>query len=290
MSIQKQSFISQKFWLEYYLDLLYSLIDEDVLQALVTIAEASRRLGCDDEFIAQKLLDRQIMRQIVRLVKHKNLRIQGNAAMLLSNCFATDNEEIRENYLRLCTFETEYNVIDVTLKAIYNLLNDRQFNRLNEGEYRVCRSLLCIIGNYVISESKQQWNLDLKKRFDLIDRNNDGHISLEDFARFARINRPNSTDKQIEEIFAKIDIEKKNSVTLVQFQKYFTFLRKRRDEESKKASKDFTFFRKLVLEHPMNYIYFMMNVLKRERVLIMDNDEMDAPKFCNLYIDFFSAN
>lgn len=113
--------------------------------------QAAQRMRFDNEFVIEKLMNPKIMRQIVRLISHKDWRIQHNAAILLANCFATSEFHIRAKYLQLCTFGTEYNVINVTLDAIYKLLHNRQFE-LHEAEYRVCRSLICVVGNFVISK------------------------------------------------------------------------------------------------------------------------------------------
>ena len=145
----------QQFWFEYYLELLFSMIDSDISQALATIMEAAQRMRFDNKFVMDKLMKPEIMKQIVRLVKHKDWRIQHNAAILLANLFATSEFSVRAKYLELCTYGTEYNVIDVTLTAIYKLLKNRQFN-LHEAEYRVCRSLICVIGNYVISHDNDE--------------------------------------------------------------------------------------------------------------------------------------
>ena len=93
----------QRFWLEYYLDLLHSLMDCDISQALVRIMEAAQRLGFENKIVCEILLDPVIMRQIVRLIKHKDLRIKSYAAILLSNMFSTAIDEIQGEYLKLCT-------------------------------------------------------------------------------------------------------------------------------------------------------------------------------------------
>jgi len=70
-------------------------------------------------------------------------------------------------------------------------------------------------------DKPDEWKSGLRQRFELIDSDNDGVISLEDFARFTRLKTPNSSDKQIKNIFAKMDTQNIGRVTWVEFEKCF---------------------------------------------------------------------
>ncbi len=107
--------------------------------------EAAQRMRFDHEFVMEKLLNKNVMKQIIRLIKHKDWRIQHNAAILLANLFATSQFVMGQKYLQLCTFDTEYNIINVTLKSIYGFLKGKRQFELEESEYSVCRSLICVI-------------------------------------------------------------------------------------------------------------------------------------------------
>eukprot|EP01084_Bolivina_argentea_P060855 111172_1 len=75
-----------------------------------------------------------------------------------------------------------------------------------------------------INRVKQQddpWRQGLKQRFELIDTDNDGFISLDDFIQFTKKKNPNSSDKQIKKIFYRMDTRNIGKVTWSQFEKCF---------------------------------------------------------------------
>ena len=71
--------------------------------------------------------------------------------------------------------------------------------------------------NYVNNE----WRKGLRQRFELIDTDNDGLISLEDFVQFTRQKNPNSPDSQIKKIFHQMDTRGVGRVTWTEFEKCF---------------------------------------------------------------------
>eukprot|EP01083_Nonionella_stella_P042691 115253_1 len=148
----------QEFWFEYYVELLHSMIDGDISQALATVMEAAQRMKFDHPFVMKHLLNPSIMRQLIRLLKHNDWRIQHNASILLANLFTSKDCMARDQYLQLATFGIHgYSVVDVALKSIYAILRHGSFN-LQDGEYRVCRSLICVVGNYAICKhEKDTW-------------------------------------------------------------------------------------------------------------------------------------
>eukprot|EP01084_Bolivina_argentea_P060854 111171_1 len=71
------------------------------------------------------------------------------------------------------------------------------------------------------TEKQREWRRGLIQRFELIDTDNDGFISLDDFIQFTKKKNPNSSDKQIKKIFYRMDTRNIGKVTWSQFEKCF---------------------------------------------------------------------
>jgi len=74
----------------------------------------------------------------------------------------------------------------------------------------------------VPEKTKQdEWRAGLRQRFEWIDEDHDGFISLEDFTKFTKQKNPSSSDEQIKKIFSTMDTRQTGRVTWVEFERCF---------------------------------------------------------------------
>ena len=106
-----------------------------------------------------------------------SISIQSNASNLLSYLFGTltmTSKDLRERYLELAVFGTDYNVIDIALETVIKMMSAPR-DRFGSDDLKACHHMMNMIMNIVVSKVQDtkddnvKWKkLVITHRFDFV--------------------------------------------------------------------------------------------------------------------------